>query len=435
MESKPEADEFACARTERSRSIVHHRAFAAWSPRRGFGRIAALLSIGAALGGGATRAADAPGSARQIAGIVHRSMAKYHLRSAIVQVRENGRIAYTAALGESMPGVPATATMHFRNGAMAFTYMSTLLLEMVDRKKARLDDPLSKYLPDLPSAGKITLKNLANMTSGYPDYVYQPETLRIVGLEPFRQFTPEQLIHIGVSKPLEFAPGTNWGYSHTNYVILGRVLEKITGMPLDRAMQLYVFAPLRMRQTAAFSTPYIPEPAMHAYSSERRADLGIKAEVPFYEESTYWNPSWTTAAGAVETTDIADMTKSMEAVGLGTLLSPASHKAQVEPRLIGFGHPDPKCSACRTMTTAMSYGLGVVILGPWITQTKNFAGAGATSGYLPSKRLTISIATTLQPAAFDDKGNYPTPSTQMFVELANELGPGTLPAMKSQTGR
>ena len=81
-----------------------------------------------------------------------------------------------------MSGVPATPKMHFRNGAMVFTYMSTLLLELVDRKKVRLDTKLSRFRPVLPYANRITLKNLANMTSGYADYVYQPEVLNGVNL-------------------------------------------------------------------------------------------------------------------------------------------------------------------------------------------------------------------------------------------------------------
>ena len=87
------------------------------------------------------------------------------------------------------------------------------------------------------------------MTSGYADYVYQPETSLGVYRDPFRQWTPEELTQIGVSKPMEFAPGANWGYSHTNYVILGRVLEKIAGMPLVDAIRQYVLEPMGLKQT------------------------------------------------------------------------------------------------------------------------------------------------------------------------------------------
>ena len=151
-----------------------------------------------------------------------------------------------------MTGVPATPDMHFRNGAMAFTYMSTMLMELVDQSKVKLDDKLSKFLPDLPDADRITLKNLANMTSGYADYVYQPEVLHGVNLDPFRQWTPggahpdRHLDADDVSSP---AP--TGATRHTNYVILGRVLEKITGMPLADAMQKYIFGPMDLKQTRA----------------------------------------------------------------------------------------------------------------------------------------------------------------------------------------
>src|SRR5437868_13225829 len=175
----------------------------------------------------------APPSNKAIGAIAADAMKKYHLKSLIVLVREDGHDVYLRAMGESMTRVPATPQMHFRNGAMAFTYMSTLLLEMVDRHKARLDDKLSKYRPDLPHANEITLQNLSNMTSGYADYVYQNEILHGINRHPFQFFTSEQLIQIGVTKPMQYKPGTNWGYSHTNYVILAGLLEKITGMKLN----------------------------------------------------------------------------------------------------------------------------------------------------------------------------------------------------------
>lgn len=367
----------------------------------------------------------------KIKDITRDAMKQYNLKSIIVQVMCGGKNIYTGALGESMTGVPATPAMHFRNGAMAFTYMSTLLLELIDEKPAEvnLNDKLGKFLPGLPDANRISLKNLANMTSGYADYVYTPEVLRGTSIEPFRQWTSEELIQIGISKRMMFAPGTNWGYSHTNYVILGRVIEKITGMSLADAMRKYIFDRMDLKQTRSSSTPQIPEPVLHAFSSEQRADLLIPPGTPFYEESTFWNPSWTTAEGAVQTTDITDMSKSMEAVGAGKVLSRASWAAQVGPNLVGFGHRDPNCPVCRQNTSAFNYGLGVVNVGPWITQTKNFAGSGATVGYFPWKRLTVSVVTTYGPDAFDDKGTYTNASMAIFASLGNALAPNTVPKL------
>ena len=357
--------------------------------------------------------------------IIHGAMDKYGVKAIIAAVNSGGQNIYTEAVGESMAGVAVTVPMHFRNGAMAFTYMSTMLLELVDQKKVSLDTKLSEFLPDLPHADQITLKNLANMTSGYADYVDQPEVTHPLSLDPFRQWTSDDLIRIGTSKPMMFAPGTNWGYSHTNYVILGRVLEMITELPLAVAMQKYIFGPMDLKQTQSLDTPEIPAPILHTFSAERRAELGVPASSILYEESTFWNPSWTTAEGAVQTTDINDLAKSMEAVGTGKLLSKESSAAQINPNLVDFGHTDPNCPACQQNTKERNYGLGVVILGSWITQTKNFAGCGATVGYLPAKKLTVAIVTTYSQSAFDEDGNYKNASDTIFESIVNVLAPNT----------
>ncbi len=388
--------------------------------------VAALTAVTVVSSFAAFPAAATP-SVSTIESVVRSSMAQYQLKAVIVQVRSGGADVYTGAFGDSMTGVPATPDMHFRNGALAFTYMATLLLEFVDQKKVMLDTKLSEYFPDLPDAEHITLRNLAQMTSGYADYVYQPETTQGVYKDPFRQWTPAELTQIGVSKPMDFAPGANWGYSHTNYVILGRVLEKIAGVPLADALRQYVLEPMGLKQTAAFTTPEIPEPVLHAFSSERREALGIKPGVPFYEEATFWNPSWTTVEGAVETTDISDLSVSIEAVASGKLLSPASSAAQIVPSLVGFGHAQLGCAACRENLKGFNYGLGVIVAGPWISQTLGFAGASGVVGYLPAQKLTIAVEATNGPGAYDDRGTAGLGAVSVFRALADVLAPNTMP--------
>jgi len=359
------------------------------------------------------------------------AMGEFHLRALLVRVTSDGQEAYTAAFGESLPGVPATTDMHFRNGAMAFTYLGQAFARLADAGTLGLDDKLSRWLPELPRADAVTLRNLLTMTSGYADYVYEPAVLDGVNRDPFRQWTNAELLKIGLDAGTVFDPGTNWSYSHTNYVILGEVLAKVTGKSVAQALDDLVLTPMGLTQTTDNDgTPRIPEPVLHAYTSERRGFLGVPAGTPFYEESTFWNPSWTTAAGAVETTTIADMTRSIEIVGAGTQVSPASYQAQVGPALVGFGHPDPsgRCPVCRTMTKERHYGLGVVLMDDWVTQTKSFAGSGATTGYLPQKRLAVSVVTTYAPEAFDAQGDYANASTTIFSRLAGALEPGLAPA-------
>lgn len=398
-------------------------------PPRSFFSKAAVAAVAACLFvcPGTAIPADAPSPAA-IQSVVRGFMTKHHFKAVIVQVRSGGNDVYTGAFGDSMTGVPATADMHFRNGALAFTYMATLLLEFVDQKKVTLDTKLSRYFPSLPRANQITLKDLAQMTSGYADYVYQDTFQDALYRNPFRQWTPQELIHIGVTGPEQFAPGKNWGYCHTNYVILGEVLAKIAGMPLADALQRFVLEPMGLKQTIGSTTPSVPQPVLHAFTSERRMLLGVKPGVPFYEEATYWNPSWTTNDGAVETTDVTDLGVSIEATASGKLLSPASSVAQVTPHLLGFGHAQAGCPACQKGTVNLSYGLGVILSGPWITQTLGFAGASGAVGTLPSRKLTIAVEATNGPAAYDSKGNAGLGAVALFQVLAAAIAPNTLPA-------
>jgi CubicO group peptidase (beta-lactamase class C family) len=372
------------------------------------------------------RAADERAS--QITAIADAAIAKHGLRAIIVRVVIDGKVVVSFARGESMTGVPATTDMHFRNGAVAFSYLATVALQLAEEKQLGLDDELANYLPDLPHADRITLRMLLNMTSGYADYVHDDGFITAFYVDPFQHWTPEELIEIGVSKPLMFEPGTNWGYAHTGYVIMGRVIEKVTGKPLGEVMAERIFEPLGLRDTVATVSAEIQEPVLHAFSSERRLPLGIAPGVRFYEESSFWNPSWTTAAGDVQTSNIYDLATSAIAVGKGTLLSQESYEAMVGPHLVGFGKPVDGCNTCRTLSTAFSYGLGVFLYGPWIAQSPLFGGYAATEGYLPAKDIAIAVALTFSEAGFDEQGDYRgNASTDVFKEIAEYLAPEETP--------
>jgi CubicO group peptidase (beta-lactamase class C family) len=396
-----------------------------------------LSLVGGALAAGSVRpsfaaslrqATPVPGQpgdrAEAIVAIARDIMEQQDVKAVIVRVTIDGQEIVTDALGESMTGVPATTEMHFRNGAVAISYISTLLLRLVDQNVVTLDDRVATWLPDLPDADQVALRMLANMTAGYPDFVQNAGFIQALYEDPFRQWTPEEQIAIGLSTPRVFAPGTNWDYSHTNYVILGQALEKITGQPLNVALQEQVLGPMGLRNTVAWSTPEITEPVLHAFSSERRQPLGIPAGTRFYEESTYWNPSWTLAKGAIQTSDIVDLTTSAVAIGEGTLLSPTSHQAQIAPDLLGFGSPLKGCPNCHTLDETYNYGLGIVRTGDWIVQNPLFAGCGAVIGYLPAGNIAIAVATTFNEGAFDDQGNYRYAShAEIFAAIGTHLAP------------
>ena len=402
--------------------------------------LVALLLASCSTGAGSPSSSPEPsGDPAQTAALkelTDSALAKYKQKSVIVRVVKDGVDLYTGAAGESMTGVPATPEMHTRNGAFAFTYIGQTYARMADQKLVNLDDPISKWLPDLRDASKVTIRNLLNMTSGYPDYVYQPAVQDGVQAEPYKQWTDDEMIAVALARPNYFEPGTNWGYSHTNYVILGKLLSKITGKSTSDVLSEYVLEPMNLENTSSNAgTPAVPEPALHAFTSERRSFLKVPAKIPFYEEATFWNPSWTTANGAVQTSNIFDMTTSMEIVGSGSQVSPEMYQQQVAPTLVGFGKKDPSgtCPVCRELTPELNYGFGVVLNGDWITQTKSFYGSSASGGYLPSQKLTISVIANTAQDGFGPDGAYlnQNASFSIFTDIANLVAPGLAPPPRS----
>jgi CubicO group peptidase (beta-lactamase class C family) len=372
-----------------------------------------------------------PGKADAVVKVVRDMMATEHLRAVLVRVTIDGQDVVTQAFGESMTGVPATTDMHFRNGAVAISYMSTLLLQLVDEKRVRLDDKVSTWLPDIPHTDRVTLGQLAQMTSGYVDFEQTPALTAANYAQPFKQWTPEELLAFAVSKPLMYEPGTNWNYSHTNYVILGLALEKITGKDLATVMQEKVLGPLGLDNTTDPGTAAIPEPALHAFSSERRQALQIPAGTPFYEESTYWNPSWTLARGAIQTTNLHDLSVTAAAINSGQLLSPESYARMVSTNLRGRTTAIAGCAACFDQSIGYTYGLGVVISGNWLLQDPLFSGESAVDAYLPSQKIAIAVAVTYLPDAFDTtSGAYKNVADKLWREIAAQLAPTDPPPTK-----
>lgn len=361
--------------------------------------------------------------------IVRQAVAAHNLRSAIVEVVRDGRVVSQEAFGQSLTGQPATTSMHFRNGAVAFSYVTTLLMKDVDAHKLRLDDTIDRWEPSLPDANTVTLRMLANQTSGYPDFETDPAWNTAFNADPFHVFTYAERLRYAFSRPMLFAPGTNWSYAHTNFMVLGDILAKVGGKPLDTLLSDQVLKPMGLTATAGSDTSAVPSPVLHSYSSERRASLQIPAGVPFSEEATYWNTQWGTPMGANETTTIADLARTAVEVGSGALLTSRSYHTMVDARLIGFGSRQPDCEpSCFQQTTRYSYGLGVVRSGDWILQNPSLSGQSATEAYLPAQKLAIAVVVTFTPAAFDASGGYQHyQSTQLFQQLGAYLAPDDAP--------
>jgi len=115
------------------------------------------------------------------------------LGSLLVEIRIDGEVAAQVALGDAMSGVPVTLDGRFRNGAVAITYMSTVMLVLAEEGVIDLDEPIDEYLPDLPESDQVTPRMLADMTAGYPDHVANPAFVDTLVKDPFLPWTTEEL--------------------------------------------------------------------------------------------------------------------------------------------------------------------------------------------------------------------------------------------------
>ena len=140
-----------------------------------------------------------------------------------------------------------------------------LTRQLRDAGKLSLDDPVSKWLPWLPDAKRVTLRMLASSTSGYADYVTNPKFEKALHADPFRLWRPAEIIRLGVSQPSLFQPGTSWAFSDTNFMILGDVLTKAGREPLGTQIRKQILDRLGMDQTTMAYTPAVPAPSPRSW--------------------------------------------------------------------------------------------------------------------------------------------------------------------------
>ena len=169
------------------------------------------------------------------------------------------------ALGNSMTTVPATTDMHYRIGGIAETFMSTLLLMLVEQGRISLDHTISRWFPHLLAADQVTVRMLMANTAGYIDYVTVDDFLKLQLAEPFRTFTDDELINYSVRDgKMNFAPDTSQQYSHTDNVILGQVIQRATRQSMKGLYDKNIFGPLRMKDTRFPVDQETEGPVLHA---------------------------------------------------------------------------------------------------------------------------------------------------------------------------
>ena len=283
-----------------------------------------------------------------------------------------------------MTGVPASLDDHVRIGGVSELFWGTLVMRLVERGDLRLEDKISRWLPDLLAADQVTVGMLLKNTAGYKDYVVDDEFIQATVGDPFRAYTRDEIIAYAVKDgELNFPPGTQSKYSHTEFSILGLVIEKATGQSMPELYQELILEPAGLQQTRYVRNAELPEPALHAYSSDR----GV------YEDCTYWDPTWTGDSGPLIST-LADLAKWAPIHGKGQLLTPASQAHLV-------AKPDV------AERDDLYFASGFIVANGWYCQNPSFNGYSGAYGYLPERDLTVIVYTT--------QGRDPASDRQAFT--------------------
>jgi D-alanyl-D-alanine carboxypeptidase len=260
----------------------------------------------------------------------------------------------------------------------------TALLQLVDQRKVRLDDPISKYVSGVPDGNKITLRELAEMRSGLFDYLNNPDFLRAWFSHLQREWTPRQLLAYSFSRPLVFAPGTRYDYVNANTVLLGLVVQKVSHQPLAAYIKRHIFEPLRLTHTSLPAGAAFPSPHAQGYTNWSAECVLADRQCDRVVDSANWNYSWGWAAGAMVST-LGDLHRWARAVATGKLLSRATQKQRLRfhaTDLRNFG-----------------YGLGLMNFAGWIGHSGLLPGYQSLTVYLPSKQATLVVLVNIGPGA------------------------------------
>jgi D-alanyl-D-alanine carboxypeptidase len=289
---------------------------------------------------------------------------------------------------------PMLASDRFRVGSITKTFVAALVLGLAEDHRLSLDDTVERWLPGLvPNGSAITVRQLLQHTSGLFDYAADPATFLPFAADPGHAWQPRDLVAIATGHPPNFAPGRGWGYSNTNYVVLGLIVEAATGNHVGTELERRIFRPLHL-----WATSFDTDGRFSDRSSGRltaRFAHGYSTIAGQSLDASDLNPSWGYAAGAI-TSSAADLATFYGALLRGKLIGERSLKTMTIAVPIG---------------ASAGYGLGLLHAK---TPCGWFWGHdGGTFGYTSNafvspdgKRVAVVLAnrgqlTAVQHAAFE----------------------------------
>jgi D-alanyl-D-alanine carboxypeptidase len=179
--------------------------------------------------------------------------------------------------------------------------------------------------------------------------------------------TPQELVQAAFRKPMQFAPGVDYKYCNTNTVLLGMVVEKVTGLALGDYLQQNIFDPLGLTATSYPSNGLMPDPYAHGYT---------KAPDGTVFDASLWNPSWADAAGRI-VSNAADMKTWTAALGRGTLLRPDTQARRV--------------SAGTEAAPGVEYDFAMFTTHGWHGHNGDIPGYATVTVYLPQRDATLVV--------------------------------------------
>jgi D-alanyl-D-alanine carboxypeptidase len=326
---------------------------------------------------------------------VKRGFRKASAPGAIVGV-QTPRGTWIKAIGiaDERSKAPMRASMHQRIGSVTKTFMGALLMQLAGEHKLSLGDKVGKYIEGVPNGDTMTLRQVAEMTSGVASYTADPVFTKALYAHPERRWRPRELLDVGLRDSPVFSPGTAFQYSDSNYVLLGLVIRKVEGKPLGAVLRERIIEPLRLARTSwPGRSAALPKPHARGYTLQGQSSLE-PADV------TRWNPSYAWAAGEM-ISSVRDLLVYGRATATGKgLLRPK----QQRERLHSFGRKIPP------ETAALSYGIGLVNDRGWIGHT------GQVPGYTTAVYHHRDIDTTVVVEANSDIVSGSCPSQPTLID-------------------
>jgi len=262
-----------------------------------------------------------PAVREKVDAVVRQALTTTGVPSASIAIVQGGAIAYLQAYGDARidQRAPALPAMRYSIGSISKQFTAAAVLLLAEQGKLSLDDPVSRFVPNLTRGNEVTIRQLLSHTSGYQDYWPQDYVPPFM-LEPI---TSAKILDLWARKPLDFDPGTDWQYSNTNFVIAGLIVEKASGEPLLQFLSAHIFAPLGMKSVIDIDQNRLTETDPTGYLRYALGPLRVAPDE---------GKGWMFAAGELAMT-AEDLAKWDISMINQTVLRPASY-AEMEREIV-----------------------------------------------------------------------------------------------------